>query len=132
GTLLAIGVKRRSSPSTNLAVMEWPRGTIRQLTHETNPKASWIGNVWSADARFIYATRTIGIDDSDIFRVDAATGKSEQLLKHAGKQLVTVADVSRDGSKLLVTSNAKGGYENVALFDLATKKLRWVTNTGWS
>lgn len=132
GKLLAIGIKQKTSPSTNLALMDWPGGTIRQLTHETNPKASWEENVWSPNGKFIYATRSIGIDDSEIYRLDAATGKSEQLMEHAGKERVTVSDVSPDGKTLLITSDAKKGYENVALYDLATKKLRWLTDTQWS
>lgn len=132
GRLLAIGLKRRVSPSVNLAVMEWPSGRIRQLTHEADPKASWGEDAWSPDGRFIYATRAIGIDDAEIFRIDVTTGESEPLLEHPGKQLLTIADVSRDGRTLLITSNAKGGYDNVALLDLATRKLRWVTNTQWS
>ena len=132
GKLLAIGVKQKTSPPVNLAVMEWPGGAIRQLTHETNPKASWEEDVWSPDGKFLYATRTIGIDDSEMYQVDAVTGASERLLEHTGKELVAVADVSRDGKTLLITSNAKGGYDNVALFDLATKKVRWLTDTQWS
>jgi len=132
GNLLAIGVKQRTSPSTDLAVMEWPSGVIRQLTHEADPKASWDENTWSRDGRFIYATRRIGIDNSEIYRIDAFTGKSEQLLEHAGKQLVSIADISHDGGTALITSNAKGGYENVAMLELTTKKLRWLTDTQWS
>jgi dipeptidyl aminopeptidase/acylaminoacyl peptidase len=132
GALLAIGIKRKTAPVTDLAVMQWPAGTIRQLTHETDPKASWSEDAWSPDGRYIYATRSIGIDDSDIYRVDVATGATEKLLEHTGKQLVSTAAVSHDGSNLLITSNAKGGYENVALFDLASKKLSWMTDTQWS
>jgi len=112
--------------------MQWPDGTIRQLTHEADPKASWGEDAWSPDGRFLYATRMVGIDDADIFRVDVATGASEKLLEHTGKQLITVSDVSRDGRTLLISSNAKGGYENVAMLDLATKSLRWLTDTQWS
>lgn len=132
GKLLAIGVKQKTTPSTDLAVMQWPDGTIRQLTHETEPKASWSEDAWSPDGRYLYATRRVGIDDSDIFRVDVATGATEKLLQHSGKQLIAVSDVSPDGRTLLVTSNAKGGYENVAVLDLATKQLRWLTDTQWS
>jgi dipeptidyl aminopeptidase/acylaminoacyl peptidase len=132
GKLLAIGVKQKIAPATNLAVMQWPTGAIRQLTHEADPKASWSENVWSPDGRFLFATRSIGIDDSDIFRIDVTTGASEKLLEHTGKQVISVSDVSHDGRTLLVTSNAKGGYENAALLDLNTKKLRWLTDTQWS
>ena len=132
GKLLAIGVKQKTAPSFNLAVMDWPTGDLRQLTHETDPKASWSENAWSPDGKFLYATRSIGIDDSQIYRVNVATGATEQLMEHTGKQLVSVSDVSPDGGTLLLTSNAKGGYENVALYDLASKKLRWLTDTQWS
>jgi dipeptidyl aminopeptidase/acylaminoacyl peptidase len=132
GKLLAIGVKQKTAPATNLAVLDWPGGAIRLLTHEGNLKATWDENAWSPDGRFLYATRRIGIDDSEIYRVDVATGAAEQLLAHSGKERISIADVSRDGRKLLITSNAKDGYENVALFDLATKKLSWITDTQWS
>jgi len=32
---------------------------------------------------------------------------------------------------LLITSNQKNGYQNVALLDVTTKKLTWVTDTKW-
>ncbi len=132
GKLLAIGIKQKAEPAINLAVMEWPGGTIRQLTREADPKASWSEDAWSPDGRFIYATRSIGIDDSEIFRIDVATGASQQLLEHTGKQLISISGISRDGRTLLVTSNANGGYENAALLDVAAKKLRWLTHTQWS
>ena len=132
GKLLAIGIKQKATPATDVAVMQWPTGAIRQLTHEADPKASWSTKVWSPDGRFLYATRSVGIDDSDIFRVDVSTGATQKLLEHTGKQLLSISDVSRDGRTLLITSNAKGGYENVALLDTASKKLLWLTDTQWS
>ena len=85
GKLLAIGVKQKTAPATNLAVMQWPGGAIRQLTHEADPKASWSENAWSPDGRFLYATRSIGIDDSDIFRIDVATGASRATARAHGQ-----------------------------------------------
>ena len=31
----------------------------------------------------------------------------------------------------MITSDAKSGYQNVALLDIASKKLTWVTDTKW-
>ena len=132
GTLLALSIKQKTAPATDLGIMQWPAATIRQITHETDPKASWSTNAWSPDSKLIYATRSIGVDDSDIYRIDVATGQAEKLLTHTGKQLVGIAELSHDGRTLLLTSNAKGGYENVALLDLATKKLNWLTDTQWA
>ena len=72
------------------------------------------------------------MDDSDIFRIEVATGKTEKLLEHPEKQIFTVADVSRLGRTLLVISNAMGGSDNVALLDSKTKKLEWLRHTPWS
>jgi Tol biopolymer transport system component len=117
GALLAITMKQRTAPSTNLAVMEWPSGSIRQLTHEADPKANWLPNAWSPDGRFLYATRSIGIDNSEIFRIDVATGASVQLLEHTGKQLISLSRISHDARSLLITSNGNGGYNNAALLN---------------
>ncbi|MEJ7608907.1 MAG: hypothetical protein WKF37_22195 [Bryobacteraceae bacterium] len=32
---------------------------------------------------------------------------------------------------MLITSDAKGNYQNVGLLDVATKKISWVTDTEW-
>ena len=39
--------------------------------------------------------------------------------------------VSPDGTTLLITSNQKDGYQNVGLFDIASKKITWATDTKW-
>lgn len=132
GRSVVFGSKPKASAMTDLAVMDWPSGKVRALTHESDPKASWFAACWSPDGRFIYAVRAVGIDDSDIFRIDAHSGAAEKLLSHTGKQLVSVSDVSPDGRTLLITSNSKGGYENVALLDIASRKLQWVTDTQWA
>ena len=41
------------------------------------------------------------------------------------------SSLSPDGATLLVSCDAKDGYMNVALLDVATKKLSWVTDTKW-
>jgi dipeptidyl aminopeptidase/acylaminoacyl peptidase len=132
GTMLAIELKQKSQSATDLAVMSWPGGAVKQLTHEADPKASWSEVAWSPDGKFLYANRAVGIDYSDIYRVEVATGKAEKLLEHPARQRVEIADVSPDGRTLLITSDAKGGYENVAVLKVGTKELHWLTDTQWS
>jgi dipeptidyl aminopeptidase/acylaminoacyl peptidase len=131
GKWLAFGSKEKKEPGTNVAVMEWSTGKVRLLTHEADPKAAWSTAGWSPDGRYLYATRQVGLEDADVYRVDVASGAADKLTSHAAKALVRVSEVSPDGKTLLLSSNEKGGYENVALFDLATKKMRWVTDTQW-
>jgi dipeptidyl aminopeptidase/acylaminoacyl peptidase len=131
GKWLAFGNKEKKDPGTNVAVMEWSTGKVRLLTHEADPKAAWSTEAWSPDGRYLYATRQVGLEDADVYRIDVTSGAAEKLTSHAAKALVRVSEVSPDGKTLLLSSNEKGGYENVALFDLATKKMRWVTDTQW-
>ncbi len=132
GRSLLIGLKQTTAPQTNLAVMSWPDGSVRQITHEKDPRASWQMGAWSPDGKTLFATRTSGVADSDIYSIDTTTGAATKLLDHTGVQELNVNDASPDGRRLLITSNAKGGYDNVALFDLHTRTLKWLTDTRWA
>jgi dipeptidyl aminopeptidase/acylaminoacyl peptidase len=59
------------------------------------------------------------------------SGVAEKLTAHQGKELVSISDISPDGGHLLLSSNRKAGYRNVALFDLSSKQWKWVTDTQW-
>jgi dipeptidyl aminopeptidase/acylaminoacyl peptidase len=131
GRWLAFGSKEKVESSTNVAIMEWPTGKARLLTHEKDPKASWDVVDWSPDGRYLYAIREVGTDDADVYRVDVKSGTAENLTVHTGKVLMLASEVSPDGKTLLMTSNEKGGYANVALLDVVSKKKRWVTDTQW-
>ncbi|WP_353064358.1 S9 family peptidase [Tunturibacter psychrotolerans] len=131
GKWLTFGSKEKVESSTNIAIMEWPAGTARLLTHEKDPKASWDAVDWSSDGRYLYAVREVGTDDADVYRVDVKSGTAENLTAHTGKVRMLASEVSPDGKTLLMTSNEKGGYENVVLLDVASKKKRWVTDTQW-
>jgi dipeptidyl aminopeptidase/acylaminoacyl peptidase len=131
GKWLAFGSKEKVESSTNLAVMEWPAGKVQLLTHEKDPKATWDVVDWSPDGRYLYAARGVGTDDADAYRVDMKSGTTENLTAHTGNVLMLASEVSPDGKTLLMSSNEKGGYANVALLDIASKKMRWVTDTQW-
>src|ERR1022692_3048765 len=49
-----------------------------------------------------------------------------------GTSIIYLASsVSADGRTLLIRSNQKGGYSNVGLLDIATRKPTWVTDVQW-
>ena len=131
GSMLAFGSKDKVSPYTDIAVMSWPSGTARLLTHEADRKAEWSIASFSPDGAFLYANRRVGLDDSDGYRIDLHTGVAQKLTGHAGHELNSISDVSPDGKTLLIGSNRKAGFNNVALLDIASTKWRWVTDTQW-
>jgi len=81
---------------------------------------------WSADGKTLFANRseTSGVPESDVYSIDVATGKLENLTGHQRKILYAASSASPDSKTLLITSTQKNGFQNVALLDVASKKTR--------
>lgn len=132
GKWLAIEYKPKTASANDIAILDWKTHAVRNLTMEKTPDHVWGGPFWSADDKYIYATRAnISSTDADIFRIDVATGSQENLTRHAGESRNEVSAISPDGQRFLITADKPGGYANVALLDLTTKKATWVTNIEW-
>jgi dipeptidyl aminopeptidase/acylaminoacyl peptidase len=132
GKAIALNIKDKTATSYDLATLDFATRQVKNLTHEQDPNRSWASVAWSPDGRTLYATRyEISFQDSDVYAVDVATGKQTNLTPHRGKVLTFASSLSPDGKTLLVTSNEHGGYQNVALLDIATHKLHWATDTQW-
>ncbi|HEU5233892.1 MAG TPA: S9 family peptidase [Terriglobales bacterium] len=132
GEKLAIAYKPKESPVTDIAILDWKSRQVTKLTNEQAQDHRWSAAGWSRDGKFILANRGNALfTDSDAYLIEVSTGKAEKLTAHDGQQLFEGDDLSSDGKTALISSNAKGGYFNVALLDVPTKKLRWVTDTQW-
>jgi dipeptidyl aminopeptidase/acylaminoacyl peptidase len=132
GTTVAISYKPKTSPTPDVALRDWQTRKVRNVTQEQTKDHLWSFVAWSQDGKSIYANRAyVGFTDSDIFRVDVASGNRENLTPHQGQVRYQASSISADGRTLLVTSNEKAGFNNVAMLDVASKKLTWVTDTHW-
>jgi len=132
GSTLALSYRPKESSKVDIALLDWKTKSVRKLTNEQTKNREWYGAIWSPDGKTIYSTRAnAGDTDSDVYRVDVATGQSENLTPHAGDVIYSVSSVSPDGRTLLIASNEKGGYSNVALLDVGSRKRTWVTDTKW-
>jgi dipeptidyl aminopeptidase/acylaminoacyl peptidase len=132
GKSLAIEYKPKTASANDIAILDWKTHSVRNLTQEKTPDHVWDGPFWSADDKYIYATRAnVASTDADIFRIEVASGAQENLTRHEGEARNEVSAISPDGHRLLITADKPGGYPNVALLDLTTKKLTWATNTEW-
>jgi dipeptidyl aminopeptidase/acylaminoacyl peptidase len=132
GRTLAISYKPKTSPTPDIALLNWRTHAVRNLTKEQEKGQLWGFVGWSPNGKYIYANRTfVGFTDSSVYRLDVATGQRQNLTPHQGQVLYQASSLSADGRTLLITSNEKGGYNNVALLDIASKKLTWVTDTQW-
>lgn len=132
GKNIAFNIKPKQATVYDIALLDWSTRKVRKLTEEKAPDRIWAAVAWSPDDRTLYANRVeVSFTDSDVYAIDVATGKLTNLTPHEGKTLFSASSLSPDGKTLLLTSNQKGGYQNVAMLDIATKKLKWVTDTQW-
>jgi len=132
GSMIAIASRPRASSNYDIELLDWKSRQVRKLTNEQTKNREWGNAVWSPDGKTIYADRAnAGHTDSDVYRIDVRSGSLENLTPHTGEIIYSVSSISSDGRTLLVTSNEKAGYENVALVEVASKKLTWVTALKW-
>jgi dipeptidyl aminopeptidase/acylaminoacyl peptidase len=129
---VAYMTKAKTSPSFEIEIVEV---SSRRTTHVTRNSPPQLGNfspMWSPDGkRLVYTQQNASGKDSNIFLYDVAAKTSVNLTPHEGEQTFHAAAFSPDGKTLLITSNAANGYDNVALLEIGTKKIRWVTGDKW-
>lgn len=132
GKTLAINLKSKTSASTDVALFDPATKAVKNLTGETVADRAWNAVDWTRDGKSIIAVRSNSDGtDSDVYRIDVAGGKLENLTPHSGKIYFEAASVSPDGKRVLITSNEKGGYQNAALLDVDSKKKTWITDVQW-
>ena len=132
GKTIAFACKPKAGAQYDIALLDWTSRKVHKLTNEQQPGYAWNVVGWSSDDKTIYAGRVNPpFTDADIYRIDVATGKLVNLTPHQGTVRYLASSLSLDNRTLLLTSDAKGGYMNVALLDVATKKVTWVTDLKW-
>ena len=132
GKTIAFGYKPKTASVADIALLDWSSHQVKKLTNEQTKDHIWQLTNWTPDGKYIIATRiNAGFDDGSVYRIEVASGKAEELTPHQGKVLFLSTAVSPDGKAVLVTSNEKGGYQNAALLDIASKKLKWITDSQW-
>lgn len=132
GRQLAFDRKPKVSPVNDVAVLDLSTHAQRQLTHEASGDHLWQVFAWSRDGRSLYANRTnAAFTDSSVWRIDVASGRTEELTPHKGDALITGSAVSPDGRWLLAASDARDGRSQAALIDLGSHAVRWITDGPW-
>src|SRR2546427_353755 len=126
GKTIALNYKPQKATVYNIELMDWGTRKVTPLTHETTANHLWQSVAWSPDGKTLYANRLeVSFTDADVYAIDIASGNATNLTPHQGQVLSTASSLSKDGKTLLITSNEKGGYQNIALLDIVEKKLTY-------
>jgi dipeptidyl aminopeptidase/acylaminoacyl peptidase len=132
GNTIAFAYKTRDGSQYDIALVDWSTRKVHKLTNEQQPGYRWNMVAWSTDDKTIYASRmNPPFTDADVYRIDVATGKLENLTSHQGTIRYLASSLSPDGGTILVSSDAKSGYMNIALLDISSRKITWATDLKW-
>jgi dipeptidyl aminopeptidase/acylaminoacyl peptidase len=132
GRYLAYTVKPKTSSSPEIDVFDTLTREAKHITNNTPADKLNTNPIWSKDGKFVvYTLHEAKGTNSNIFVADLASGQSTLLTRHDGERIFVANDVSPDGKRLLITSNAKNGYENVGLLEVATRNITWLTEEKW-
>ncbi|HVJ04864.1 MAG TPA: S9 family peptidase [Candidatus Saccharimonadales bacterium] len=132
GRTLAYMTKRKTSPSFEIDLIDIASRRTTHITRNSPPQLGNMSPLWSPDGKFIAYTQQNASDkDSNIFLYDLAAKAATNLTPHTGDQTFSAAAFSPDGKTLLLTSNSANGYDNVALLDIPSKRLAWITTDKW-
>ncbi|HEY2956030.1 MAG TPA: S9 family peptidase [Candidatus Eisenbacteria bacterium] len=141
GRLLAHAVKPQHAPNYEIALYDLETRASRPLTRGTPADWSLTPVAFVPGGRWLLAARTHASDkDADAVLVDLESGELRVLTPHRGEQRWVPSDVSPDGARVLLTSNARNGFDNVALLPLDTAErpretwastVCWVTEERW-
>ncbi len=132
GRYLAYEVKPRTSAAVEIDVYDMIMREVKHITSGTPQDKGNYNPIWSRDGKHIvYTQEQAKGTDSNVFVADVATGQSTLLTPHQGELHFAANDVSPDGKRILLTSNAANGYDNIGLLDLTTKKTTWLTKDKW-
>jgi dipeptidyl aminopeptidase/acylaminoacyl peptidase len=142
GRYLAYEVKPKTSAAYEIDVYDMVMREVKHITTKTPQDLSNSDPIWSKDGKYIvYTQEQAKGTDSNIFGAEVASGKSTLLTPHEGEQRFWANDIDPrpipDGTKILITSNAANGYDNIGLLDLSDKgalhpgPIKWLTHDKW-
>jgi dipeptidyl aminopeptidase/acylaminoacyl peptidase len=132
GRYLTYTVKPKTSSVYEIDVFDKLMRSVKHVTTGTAADTINDNPIWSHDGKSIVYTQSQAKGtNSNIYLADVASGESTLLTAHEGERLYQADDISPDGKKLLITSNAANGYDNVGLLEIAGKKITWLTKDEW-
>jgi len=129
---LAYATKPKTGSSCEIELIDIATHHVRPLTKDTPKELSNHNPIFSRDGKFIVYTQSHADGkDSNVLMVDLASGQSTNLTPHDGRHNYFASDIAPDGKTVLITSDARNEYNNVALVDIGTKKIDWLTDEKW-
>jgi len=128
GKMAVVSASVGGDENSQLYLMDTGTGRLVQLTHR--PDVQFGSVTWSRDDKFVYfRSNEENLRDFFIYRMDIATGKHVKVFGDSVKTpgWNVIADLSLDGTKMIIASATSNVNTNLHLLDLASGKYQHLT-----
>jgi dipeptidyl aminopeptidase/acylaminoacyl peptidase len=132
GKQIAYPMRPKDKAAYEIDVMDIKSQKTTHITQNTPADRYNDDPLWSPDGKSLAWTQEYAdLENADVMVADVASGKAGNLTNHAKGQVFRATAWSPDGKSLLITSDAKNGYMNVGVLDVASKQIKWLTEEKW-
>jgi dipeptidyl aminopeptidase/acylaminoacyl peptidase len=128
GQWLAYGSTRRTGNDVDFYVVD-PSDPKSDRLVAQNKGGGWEVADWSPDDKQLLVAEALSINESYLWLIDVATGKTTELTPRGGAEKVAYGNAAfaKDGQGLYVTLDQGSEFQRLAYMDLASKKVDFLT-----
>jgi len=126
GTQIAFTSTRRNGRDTDIWLMDPMRPESARMLAQT-AESGWQPASWSPDEKTLLATRRISAEESEIYRIDTATGMRTAVTKRTPQTEYGEPRFSPDGKGFWLLTTENSDFERLAWMDLASGRLMIAT-----
>ena len=129
GDKIAYGSTKRNGQDRDIYVID-PLNTASEKKICENNGGGWSVEDWSPDDSKLLLQENISVSESRLYLVDLATGTKTRLIPEKDER-ATFSGIafSKDGKVIYVVTNKESEFNRLASYDIATKKLTFITNS---
>ena len=118
---------RRDQIGTTLTLIDPLKPEDRRVIAEL-PGTGWFDFTFSSDDKWLVMIRYISRTETEVWRMDVASGKRERLLPvkdNAARATYFGLEISPDSSRLYLTTTARSEFQQLAEYRFASRALRY-------
>ncbi|MBT1702759.1 S9 family peptidase [Chryseosolibacter indicus] len=131
GDRIAYGSTQRNGKDRDIFVMNPLDSASKKLVAQ-NTGGGWGVVDWSVDDSKLLISEGISVNESRLYMLDLATGNKTRLLpeKDERSSFSGIA-LTEDGKGLYLITNKDNEFNRLAYYELANKKINYITNIPW-
>lgn len=125
GRWISFSSTRRNGTDTDIWIMDPLKPESARMVLQVQG-GGWAASAWSRDGKFLLLDNGIRATESELYRLDIATGKKERLSPEGKVAAFGNATFSADGKGVYLTTDLDAEFQRLAYLDLATRKFRFL------